>query len=81
MMSALLLLVLLQGLLPAGESGDGLFTAIRQGNHTLAVRLVSQEGFRTVHPGKDYHAYRIEGDRYGLSVGTVIYRVETAIWK
>ena len=41
-MSALLLLVLLHGLLPAGESVDGLFTAIRQGDRPLVARLVGQ---------------------------------------
>ena len=40
-----------------------------------------QETFRAAHPGKDYHAYRETGDKYGLSVGSAIYRVQTAIWK
>jgi ankyrin repeat protein len=42
MMSALLFLVLLHGLLPAGESVDGLFTAIRQGDRALVARLSGQ---------------------------------------
>jgi hypothetical protein len=40
-----------------------------------------QESFRSVHAAKDYHSYREESDKHGHSTGTVIYRVETAIWK
>lgn len=74
----------LQELLLAPEGGPYSFVSLEayaKGDGPFQTWPNRQESFRTVHPGKDYHAYRIEGDRYGLSVSTVIYRVETAIWK
>ena len=37
--------------------------------------------FDAVHPGKDYHAYMELSDAAVVSAGTVLYRVEAAIWK
>lgn len=73
-----------QELLLAPEGGPYSFVSLEayaKGDGPFQTWPNRQEEFRAVHPGKDYHVYREAGEKYGLSVGTVIYRVETAIWK
>ena len=40
-----------------------------------------QEVLGKVHPGKDYHAYRTTGDALTRGTHTVVFRVDSAVWK